>query len=174
MTISKSILISKKYVTRGAKISLGYIEVPNTSFLSELSTNSIDKIINDLNWILSQPTGVITWGVDRCMVDSDFEGSLCTDYDGIEVGDIPTNLMKDLMEEIKSFKHEYEDLTNLRSLITQAFSDIKLNPNNYKMLSNSEYYYSIVKNDIYITLILTQEDLNLSSVQYVNQISLDI
>ncbi|KPH15143.1 hypothetical protein [Chryseobacterium sp. ERMR1:04] len=171
MIISKSISISKKYITRSANISLGYQEVPNSGCLSELSVNSITKIINDLNQVITQSNRVITWGVDRCMVDSDHEGSLFTNINGIETADIATNVIRDLLIEIKNFKLQYEDVDNLKNIIGQAFSAIKLNPNNHKISSNSIYHYTITINNINIILVLEVNDFTLSSNEYVNQLN---
>src|SRR5262245_39487470 len=103
MSYLKGILVTKY---KDVNIGVGDSTIPNSEWLSRLSLDSINKSIANLNYIASQPTGVITWGVDQFMVDSDPEGSLCKDEYDVELADVSNTTMLALLTEIKNLKEQ--------------------------------------------------------------------
>ncbi|MBS7253507.1 hypothetical protein [Flavobacterium branchiicola] len=162
-------LVIDKY--KSVDLGIDDTTISNSGYLSDLSLDSINKAITNLNYIITQTTGVITWGVDRFMVDSDPEGSLCKDENDIELADVPNSVMINLLLEIKNFKTQYQNTTNLKNIVGQAFTIIKSNPNAYKRFPNSDFHFATTINDVYITLILEQNDLNLTESLYINQLN---
>lgn len=167
MSYLKGILVTKY---KRVNIGVSDTTIPNSGDLSKLDLDSINKSIDDLNYILTKPTGVITWGVDQFMVDSDPEGSLCKDENDNELADIPNSTMLNLLTEIKNFKEQYQNSGTLKNIVGQAFNIIKSDPNNHKRFPNSDFHFATTIDNIYITLILEQNDLNLTGSEYVTQL----
>lgn len=172
MSYTKSIIVQGLRIDRSVSTEVSLSNIPDTGYLSSLDINTIESIISDLNWIITQSTGVITWGVENFMVDSDSQGSLCRDLDDVEIADIPTNTIRDLMIEVKNFKQQYQNTINLKNIIVQAFDSIKSNRNQYKRWTSSNLHYMININGINVFMTLESNDFNLSSNQYADQIHL--
>jgi len=74
------------------------------------------------------------------------------------------------MSEIKSFKEYYQIPANIKNIIGQAFEVIKSNPQSYKRWPNSNVDFCTTIKNIFISLVLTSHDLNLSKSEYLNQL----
>lgn len=161
-------------VDKYKSVDLGVVDttISNSSHLSDFDLDSISKIVLDLNNVISNPNGALLWGQEQIMIDSDPINSKCEDeMNGEILPDVQTSSLLNLMIEIKNFKAQYQNPTNLRNIVGQAFTNIKSNPNNYKRFPNSDFYFATTINAIYITLVLEPEDLNLTEREYVNQLN---
>lgn len=163
---------SKLGQNRTITTSLSDPSIQNSEYLNDISLNSINRIIIDLNRIINTPNGALLWGQERISIDSDSILSKC--FDEIEnkpLPDVPTQYLLNLMTQIKNFKtHYYENPTDLKNIIGKAFSLIKSNPNNYKRYPNSNIRFAITIDDIYISLVLEPNDFNLSESDFLSQL----
>jgi hypothetical protein len=164
---------NKNIINREVEIIIANQTIKNSSYLSDLNLDSINKSITDLNYIITQKNGIITWGVEQFMVDSDSERSLCKDENNTELADIPNNIMINLLTEIKSFKEQYQNAVNLKRIVGQGFNAIKVNSINYKRYPNSDFHFAITINDIFITLVLEPNDFNLTENIYLSQLNIN-
>jgi len=171
MSYSKAIVVQYR---RDINLEVADSAIPNSSYLSDFDLSSINEIIDELNEIINNPNGALIWGQEQIMIDSDPMNSKCTDeINGKNLSNVLTSSLLNLMIEIKNFKVQYQNSNNLKSIIGQAFEIIKSNPNNYKRWPTSDTDFSTTLNNIYISLVLTHDDLNLSKDEYINQLKTD-
>lgn len=175
MTTHKSIQILKKSNSyRNVILDLGYGEIKNSGFLSDFDLDSIVEIIEELTKVINGTLDGYSWGQDQIMIDSEKVSSYCfNELDNIALPDVPTQDLLNLMIEVKNFKTEYENPVVLNNIISQAFNQIKSNPQSYKKWSHL-IYYEVIINNITVALQLELEDFNLSASQFVNQLKIDI
>jgi len=108
------------------------------------------------------------------MIDSESLTSYCFDeMNDTSLPNVNTQELLNLMIEIKDFKTAYGQPANLSNIISQAFNQIKSNPQSYKKWSHL-IYYEVIINNVTVALQLESEDFNLSASQYVNQLKIDV
>jgi hypothetical protein len=172
MSYSKNISVSaKNSLKRTIDISLGRYDIVNSGFLSDFSLDSIEEIIEELTKVINGTLENFYWGQEQIMIESYQNSSMC--YNEMEQKSLPnvsTIDLLNLMNQIKTFKEQYENPINLKSIVGQAFNTIKGNPNNFKLNPNSEYFFQITLNEILILLTLESNDFNLTETEYVNQL----
>jgi hypothetical protein len=149
--------------------------IQNSEYLNDFSLNSINKIIIDLNNVINSPNGALLWGHEQMSIDSNPLLSKCFDETrNKSLPDVPTQNLLNLMIQIKKFKTQYhQNSENLKNIIKQAFSSIKSNPNNYKKYPNSDIRFAITIDNIYLTLVLEPNDLNLTDDDFLSQLDID-
>jgi len=157
---------------RAVYLSVTDSSIQNSGYLNDLSLNSINRNIIDLNLVINTPNGALLWGQEQISIDSDSLLSKCFDETKDKtLPDVYTQDLLNLMIEIKNFKTQYnENPTILKSIIGQAFSSIKSNPNNYQKNPNSNIRFAITIDNIYLTLVLEPGDFNMSESEYLIQL----
>jgi hypothetical protein len=168
MSYTKAIAIQ-----HGGTINMGVAdtEILNSEYLSDFDLHSINQIVTDLDEVINNPNGALIWGQMQIMIDSDPINSKCADQMSNEIlPDVLTISFLNLMMENKKFKEHYQNHTNLKDIIGQAFTTIKANPNNFKRWPTSNIVFSITLNEIFVSLVLVPEDFNLTETEYVNQL----
>lgn len=176
MSYLKSISIQNKLGNyRTVYASLTDSTIQNSGYLNDFSLNSIKKIIIDLNSLINTPNGALLWGQEQISIDSDPLLSKCFDeMQGKALPDVSTQDLLNLMTEIKNFKTQYlENPIMIKSIIAQAFSSIKSNPNNYQKHPNSNLRFAITIDGIYITLVLEPSDFNMTESEYLIQLDIE-
>jgi hypothetical protein len=158
-------------LNRRVDIIIGTPNLENCGHLSDFSLDSIEEIIEELTKVINGTLENFYWGQEQIMIESYQNSSMC--YNEMEQKSLPnvsTIDLLNLMNQIKTFKEQYENPINLKSIVGQAFNTIKGNPNNYKKYNNSIYHFTILLEDISITLVLEPNDFNLSNIEYINQL----
>lgn len=175
MTTHKSIQIIKKSNSyRNVIINLGYGEIKNSGFLSDFDLDSITEIIIELTKVINGTLESFYWGQEQIMIDSESLTSYCFDeMNDTSLPNVNTQELLNLMIEIKDFKTAYGQPANLSNIISQAFNQIKSNPQSYKKWSHL-IYYEVIINNVTVALQLESEDFNCNASQYVNQLKIDV
>ncbi|KRD06316.1 hypothetical protein ASE21_19285 [Flavobacterium sp. Root901] len=168
MSYSKAIVVQYR-----RNINIGVVDttISNSHSLSDLDLGSINQIIGTLTEVISNPNGAFIWGSEQIVIDSDSINSKITDeINGVTLSNTSTISLLNLMVEIKNFKEQYQIPSNLKNIIGQAFETIKSNPHNYKRWPTSDTDFSTTIDNVYVSLVLTSDDLNLPKNEYLNQL----
>lgn len=172
----KNITVYKKFINnkRDTFISVSSSSIKNSGFLSDFDLDSITEIITELTKVINGTLESFYWGQEQIMIDSESLTSYCFDeMNNTSLPNVNTQELLNLMIEIKDFKTAYGQPANLSNIITQAFNQIRSNPQSYKKWSHL-IYYEVIINNITVALQLESEDFNLSASQYVNQLKIDV
>jgi hypothetical protein len=170
----KSIVVLKKYTNHQREVRLSFVNslMPESGHLSDLELDSINVIIDKLALLVNSnnPSDYYEWGVDLYSVLSLKTVSHCRDdVMNEEYDDIPTQTLLDFMIELRNHKQQYQNISNLNSIVGQAFTQIKNNPSGTKKWAHGTYY-ELEISGIIVSLNLSEEDLNLNVSTYLNQI----
>jgi len=167
------IILNLSSFKRAVLIGGGLIDHPATGHLSDLDLDSIIKIIDKLTLLVNSnnPSDYYEWGVDLYSVLSLKTISNCRDEIMDEdYGDIPTQTLLDFMIELRDHKQQYQNISNLNTIVGQAFTQIKNNPSGTKKWAHGTYY-EVQINGIIVSLNLSEEDLVLDINTYLNQLN---
>lgn len=166
------IILNLSSFKRAVLIGGGLIDHSATGHLSDLDLDSIIKIIDKLTLLVNStnPNDYYYWGVDLCMIMSTKSISECRDeMNDEDYNDIPTQTLLDLMIELRNHKQQYQNINNLNTIIGQAFTQIKNNPLGTKKWAHGTYY-EVEINGVFVSLNLSDDDLNLDVNVYVSQL----
>lgn len=169
----KSIIILNLSGFKRAVLIGGGLNDSGTGHLSDLDLDSIIKIIDKLTLLVNStnPNDYYYWGVDLCMIMSTNSISECRDeMNDEDYNDIPTQTLLDFMIELRNHKQQYQNISNLNTIVGQAFTQIKNNPSGTKKWAHGTYY-EVEINGVFVSLNLSENDLNIETSTYLTQLN---
>lgn len=156
---------------RSAIIRVSTSDMDQASALSDMDLNEITETLTELNAVIAGQLDYLDWGTDLFYVSSEATVSRYGNYDKVERIQVPTTGLKNFLIELKNLKQQCKAGGYYKTIVGQAFTEIKANRSQYEKWSN--YYYYITVNNIEVSLVLLGDDFNLSEGQYVAQLKND-
>lgn len=174
MCLLQNMVVLKQYAAlkREVRIGLANESNPQMGELSSLELNDISEIVSELDALIARndPDDYMEWGVDLFSVLSYPDRSKCSDViHNIDFEDQSTAHLLSFMRHLLVFKTQFSEPTVLKAILEKAFQHIKSDPKRFKKWDNNTYYETTI-DGILILLNLSENDLQLTASEYVDQI----
>ena len=171
----KGIVVLKYYSGHGREVNLNLINplYPQMGKLSDLDLDSLIDIIRQLELLTGSDSAndCFEWGVDLFSVTSFKQVSICyNETEGINLPNVPTDILLTFMNDLKNFKQAYQDIGKLKTIVGKAFSKVIGKPSEFKVGRST--YYDTNLDGINVSMNLSEPDLQLSVSTYTSQLNI--
>jgi hypothetical protein len=157
---------------KSVRIGLYRTDLNQSGALSDMDLNYITETITELNQVIAGQLSDLSWGTVFFCVISEGNISWYGDYEKVERYQTSTISFRDYLIELKNFKEQCLSGDYYKTIVGQAFTQIKNNPSGTKKWVHGTHY-GIVINGKIVSLNLSEDDFNLTESQYIAQLKRD-